>query len=111
LKRFYPTKIRHKHLYRISNIIFTIYCQTEINKGFIYVYGINPPFSIGLTFIPYTNHVTKNYYYIKKNSSIKGVMPSSILEKYVWDKRNPLSIIVYGVYGIKFFIVYAFYYE
>jgi len=53
----------------------------------------------------------KNYYYIKKNSSIKGVMPSSILEKYVWDKRNSLSIIVYGVYGIKFFIVYAFCYE
>jgi len=53
----------------------------------------------------------KNYYYIKKNFSIKGVKASSILEKYVRDKRNPLSIIVYGVYGIKFFIVYAFYYE
>ena len=66
---------------------------------------------MGLIFIPYTNHVTKNYYYIKKNSSIKGVKPSSILEKYVRDKRNPFSINVYGVYGIKFFIVYAFYYE
>jgi len=53
----------------------------------------------------------KNYYYIKKNFSIKGVKPSSILEKYVWDKRNPLSINVYGVYGKKFHTVYDFYYE